>query len=196
MWWLIYVNLIKALRPADWAHRNISQTKEHMIVFLFYLLPFRVGLFWWGYYLFSFQKVLSARTRDMGHRARSKEHSDLSALFRFWLLPWGWELSKAERLSRKPWVFTACLRLEYLHAEKSQLNTQGERGLLELYPGAIQVGYLQHEDYMESSSAPKLFSPQGALTRAWTLQHILTLTAISTIYLDKQISLWIVFWGQ
>lgn len=31
--------------------------------------------------MFSFQKVLSACTRGVGHRAHSKEHSDLLALF-------------------------------------------------------------------------------------------------------------------
>lgn len=72
------------------------------------------------------------------------------------MLPW-----------RKPVIFIAYLRLEFLHTVKSRLNNQGKREFLELDPSAIQVGYLQREDYMENSSATtKLFSPQGALTRA------------------------------
>lgn len=57
----------------------------------------------------------------------------------FWLLParrMGAE--RGRELSRKPGIFTACLRLEYLHTEKSWLNTQGKPEFLELDPSAIQ----------------------------------------------------------
>lgn len=69
--------------------------------------------------------------------------------------------------SRKPLIFIAYLRLEFLHTVKSWLNTKGKHYFLELDSSAIQVGYLRDEDYMETSSATtKLFSPQEALTRA------------------------------
>lgn len=195
MWWLIYVNLIKALRPraehietlvrqrSTWLYSSFIcyhfKLVDRVIICLAFRkcsVPVQAGI----------EPLLIVRSTVIPQ----------FYLGWVWLLPWGWELSKAERLSRKPGIFTAYLRLEYLLTEKSWLNTQGKHGFLELDPSAIQVRYLQHEDYMENNSTAKLFSPQGALTRAWALQHILTVTAISTVYLDQQISLSVVFWGH
>lgn len=122
--------------------------------------------------------MLSA-VQGVGHRtlARSKECSDFLALFCMGLViavgiggDRGRERTQERSLilpSRKPVIFIAYLRLEFLHTVKSRLNTQGKPQFLELDPSAVQVGYVHHEDHMENSSATtKLFSPQGALTRA------------------------------
>lgn len=197
MWWLIYVNLIKAIRPRVEHIETLVRRRSTWLYSSFICYHFKLVYFDRVIICLAFKKrsgpVQGVQDMEPLLTVRSTVIPRLYLEW-FWLLPWGWELSEADRLSRKPGIFTAYLRLEYLHTEKSWLNTQGKPEFLELDPSAVQVGYFQHEDDIENSSTAKLFSPQGALKRA--LQHILTLTAVSTVYLDKQISLSVVFWGH